>query len=346
MSTVRLTATVTSHGCSCKVKQDELFALLREAGLALQSDDPTCSIGEDAVVRVINEQTAIVENVDVFTPIHDDPFIQGQIVACNASNDVFVMGVTDIISLQAFLAYPTTFPREIPVGVLRGMDSFMASLGVRVMGGQTITNPCPVFGGVCMGVARPTDIVHSYNARPGDVVVLTKPLGIQPAMRSYREMQQDERRDALLAKFSATELIRIQNTAVRIMTKSAIEVARAMRRVGVHAATDVTGFGLLGHAGNVARLSGVDVVFRQVPVIRGTLELAEHFGHRLAQGLGAETAGGVLVFMPPDRVDSFIAELEQHRLPCWTVGEAVHASKVPSARLAPDVQFIEADFPL
>ncbi len=163
-------------------------------------------------------------------------------------------------------------------------------------------------------------------------------------MRSYREMQ-DERRDALLNRFSPTELIEIQNTAVRVMTRSALDVAKAMQKVGVHAATDITGFGLLGHAGNVARLSCVDVIFRQIPVIRGTLELAEYFGHRLAQGLAAETAGGVLVFMSHDRVDLFKTELKQSGLPCWLVGETVRSSQNPSARLAADVQFIEVDFP-
>ena len=124
------------------------------------SSDVVCSgeYGDDAVVRIINDELAIVENVDIFTPIHDDPHIQGKIVACNATNDVFAMGSTDIISLQAFLAYPKDLPEEIAAGVLRGMCDFMEPLGSTVTGGQTIQNPVPVFGGICLGYAHPDDV--------------------------------------------------------------------------------------------------------------------------------------------------------------------------------------------
>ncbi|MHA2360192.1 MAG: AIR synthase related protein, partial [Candidatus Thorarchaeota archaeon] len=90
------------------------------------------------MVRVINDDVAVVENVDIFTPIHDDPYIQGEIVACNATNDIFAMGVTNIISLQAFLAYPESLPEEIVVGVLKGMRTFMERHEAKLSGGQTI----------------------------------------------------------------------------------------------------------------------------------------------------------------------------------------------------------------
>ncbi len=318
--------------------------LLQTAGLISPEGVPREQIGEDAVVRIVSDDLALVENVDVFTPIHDDPYTQGKIVACNATNDVFAMGVTRIVSLQAFLAYPKELPAEIPAGVLRGMDDFMREFGTGVTGGQTITNPCPVFGGVCLGVAHPSQIVHSNGAKVGDVVVLTKPLGIQPAMRSYRDLQ-DEKREALLSRFEITELQRMQDTAVRIMTQSNLEVALSMQKIGVHAATDVTGFGLLGHANNVAKLSRVSIVFDRMPVIRGTLKLAEFFGHRLSQGLAAETAGGMLVFMDSGRAPAFSKELKKKGLPCWTVGQVIEPAKEPSAVLADGIQYIETEFP-
>jgi selenide,water dikinase len=290
------------------------------------------------------EDVAVVENVDVFTPIHDDPHIQGKIVACNATNDVFAMGATEIVSLQAFLAYPPELPEEIVVGVLKGMDEFMRGLGAVVTGGQTISNPCPVFGGICMGVLRPDQIIHSSTAHVGDAVVLTKPLGIQPAMRSYRDLQSDKR-EALLSRFRIEDLERMIDNAVRIMTTSNLEVAMAMREVGVHAATDVTGFGLLGHAGNVARLSRVGVVIDTVPVIAGTLKLADFYGHRLSQGLGAETAGGMLVFMDPARVSGFKKRLSEKGLPCWKVGSVVQPKGSFSVELAEKMKYIETEFP-
>ncbi len=296
------------------------------------------------MVRVISDDVAIVENVDIFTPIHDDPFIQGEIVACNATNDVFAMGVTNVISLQAFLAYPKELPEEIVVGVLKGMKHFMERHKAKLSGGQTIANPVPVFGGIALGIAHPNDIVYSHGAKVGDVVLLTKPLGIQSAMRSYRDLK-DENRDALLSKFRESDLKQMQDIAVRLMTYSNLEVAQAMRNVGVHAATDVTGFGLLGHAGNVSSLSSVDVVIDQIPVIRGTLQLAEFYGHKLATGFGAETAGGMLVFLEPRKEEAFRDFLGKRNLPCWPVGKVMKAKGTPCACLAQEVQFIETEFP-
>jgi len=296
------------------------------------------------VVRIVSDDVAVVENVDIFTPIHDDPYTQGEIIACNATNDVFSMGATDIVSLQAFLAYPKDLPEEIVVEVLKGMSDFMKSLGSKLTGGQTIHNPCPVFGGIALGVTHPRNIVYSSGAKPGDVAVLTKPLGIQPAMRSYRDLR-DEKRDTLLAKFDEPSLSKMQDVAVRVMTQSNFEVAQAMNEVGVNAATDITGFGLLGHASNVSSLSGVDVVIDRLHVIKGTLKLAEFFGHKLASGFGAETAGGMLVFMESTKVESFQKLLADKGLPCWTVGKAMKSNGSPRASLAQDVQFIETEFP-
>jgi selenide,water dikinase len=162
-------------------------------------------------------------------------------------------------------------------------------------------------------------------------------------MRSYRDLK-DEKRDALLSEFKEPDLKRMQDTAVRIMTFSNLEVAQAMRNVGVNAATDVTGFGLLGHAGNVSSLSGVDVVIDQVPVIRGTLQLAEFFGHKLSTGFGAETAGGMLVFLNSDREEEFCGFLAEKNLPCWPVGRVVKAEGPPCAKLVQDVNFFETEF--
>ena len=220
----------------------------------------------------------------------------------------------------------------------------MKSLGSRLSGGQTITNPCPVFGGIALGMTHPRNLVYSSGAKPNDSIVLTKPLGIQPAMRSYRDLK-DEKRDALLSEFDEPSLLKMQDTAVRIMTQSNLEVAQTMNEVGVNAATDITGFGLLGHASNVSSFSDVDIVINQVPVIPGTLRLAEFFGHKLASGLGAETAGGMLVFMDPSKVDTFQEILAGKGLPCWLIGTAMKTRGPPCAKLAQDVQYIETEFP-
>jgi selenide,water dikinase len=320
-----------------------LTQLLHASGLI--PTDVVCSreFGEDAVVQVISDDIAVVENVDVFTPIHDDPFVQGEIVACNATNDVFAMGATRILSMQAFLAYPRDLPMELASGVLQGMTEFMKKLGSKVTGGQTITNPVPVFGGICLGVAHPDDVIYSSGAKVGDSVLLTKPLGIQPAMRSYRDLQ-DEKREALLGQFDEAELYRIVRSAVQVMTQSNQNVAEAMVETGVNAATDVTGFGIVGHANNVASLSGVDVVIDTLPVIRGTVELAEYFGHKLSMGQSAETAGGMLIFVESEKADALTRLLKKKGLQCWTVGMTAEKSTTPQVRLSDGVQLIETDF--
>ncbi|UCE09805.1 MAG: selenide, water dikinase SelD [Candidatus Thorarchaeota archaeon] len=325
------------------MKQDDLTLLLQASGLI--PTDVVCSreYGEDAVVQVINDDVAVIENVDIFTPIHDDPRVQGEIVACNATNDVFAMGATKILSMQAFMAYPRHLPRDIAAGVLQGMTDFMKKLDSKVTGGQTITNPEPVFGGICLGIAHPKDVIYSSGAKAGDSVLLTKPLGIQPAMRSYRDLR-DEKRDTLLAQFDESELRRIEKSAVNVMTQSNREVAAAMVEIGVNAATDITGFGIIGHANNVAVLSGVDVVIDTLPIIRGTSQLAEYFGHKLAIGQSAETAGGMLIFIESGRAGTLSDLLKKKGIQCWSVGVTTKASPTPQARLADDVQIIETDF--
>ncbi|MDF1539659.1 MAG: AIR synthase-related protein, partial [Candidatus Thorarchaeota archaeon] len=160
----------------------------------------------------------------------------------------------------------------------------------------------------------------------------------------YRDLQ-DKKRDALLENFNESELVHMQDTAVRIMTQSNLAVAQAMQEVGVNAATDITGFGLLGHAGNVASLSCVDIVIDQVPVIQGALELAQFFGHELANGFGAETAGGMLVSVEPDKAQQFIDFLNVKKLPCWTLGRVEKSVGEPSARFVEGVEYIETEFP-
>lgn len=318
--------------------------LLQAAGILPQNASCHDLVGDDAVVHIVDGDIALIENVDIFTPIHDDPHIQGEIVACNATNDVFAMGATNVVSLQAFLAYPSDLPEDIPVGVLKGMSAFMKRLGGNLTGGQTIKNPVPVFGGIALGITTPDRVIYSSGAKPGDTILLTKPLGIQPAMRSYRDLQ-DDKRDALLERFTEPELVRMQNIAVKLMTQSNQEVAAAMQEISVHAATDVTGFGILGHAGNVAALSCVDISIDTVPVIRGTLELADFFGHKLSQGYGAETAGGMLVFLDPQKADRFVEALAKDGLPCWPIGKVTKQEGEPIARFSDDIEFIETEFP-
>ena len=142
-------------------------------------------------------------------------------------------------------------------------------MGAPVLGGHTIRNPWPIIGGAATGVGDPEKIVYTRGAKVGDRLFLTKPLGIAPAMAAYRLRKEDEGRE-LLKEVPEDVVEAAVNEAIDVMISSNKPVAEAMQRVPVHAATDVTGFGLKGHAGNMAVLGKVDIVINQLAVIRGT----------------------------------------------------------------------------
>ena len=160
--------------------------------------------------------------------------------------------------------------------MLKGFGDFCREMGAPVVGGHTIRNPWPIIGGAATGVGDPDKIVYTKGARDGDRLFLTKPLGIAPAMAAYRLRKEDEGKELL--KEVPDELVEAAvDEAIKGMISSNKPVAEAMQKVPVHAATDVTGFGLEGHAGNMAVLGKVDIVINQLAVIRGTPVLGGTF---------------------------------------------------------------------
>jgi selenide,water dikinase len=132
---------------------------------------------------------ALVKTIDIFTPLVDDGYLQGQITACNVTNDIYAMGVTDITGVLVFEAFPSDMPHKIAVDLLKGFHDFCQQLKAPIVGGHTIINPWPLLGGCAIGISHPAKIVYSSTAQPGDSLILTKPLGIQPAMGLYRHFR-------------------------------------------------------------------------------------------------------------------------------------------------------------
>ncbi len=252
----------------------------------------------------------------------DEPETQGRIAGSNVTSDIYCMAVTKIASVLTIMAFPENMPSELAVGMLKGFGDFCSEMDAPVVGGHTIRNPWPIIGGAATGVGDPEKIVYTRGAKVGDRLFLTKPLGIAPAMAAYRLRKEEEGRE-LLEGVPEDLIDAAVAGAIEGMTLSNKPVAEAMQRIPVHAATDVTGFGLKGHAGNMAMLGKVDIVVDQLAVIKGTLVLAELFGYPLLQGEAKETAGGMLIAVAQQDVDNLLQQLDKRKVRHWEIGHVV-----------------------
>lgn len=300
----RLTKAVPVHGCSCKLPQYELGKLLDDAGVTANLPiEVLAGPWENSSVVRIAEGIAVLNTLDFFTPMVDEPEIQGRIAGSNVTSDIYCMAVTKIASVLTIIAFPENMPNELAVGMLKGFGDFCREMDAPVVGGHTIRNPWPIIGGAATGIGDPEKIVYTRGAKVGDRLFLTKPLGIAPAMAAYRLRKEEEGKE-LLADIPVDLIETAVNEAVEGMTESNKPVAEVMQKVPVHAATDITGFGLKGHAVNMAVLGKVNIVIDQLAVIPGTPVLAELFGYPLLQGEAKETAGGMLIAVTKKNADA------------------------------------------
>jgi selenide,water dikinase len=228
------------------------------------SEDKNVLVGiatrDDAGVYRLRDDLALVQTVDFFTPIVDDPYDFGRIAAVNALSDVYAMGATPLTALN-ICAFPTD---DVDLGVLRrileGGAAVARQAGVALLGGHTIKDAEPKYGWAVTGTVDPRRVVTNANARPGDVLVLTKPLGTGILTTALK-------RDRIDAQS-------LQPAVDAMLTLNA-DAARAMLEVGARAATDITGFGLLGHACEMMEASGVglEIEAGKVPLFGGVLDL-------------------------------------------------------------------------
>jgi selenide,water dikinase len=336
----RLTKVVPVHGCSCKLPQYQLGELLDQAGLTGEfKEDVLAGPWENASVVKIADGIAVLNTLDFFTPMVDEPEIQGRIAGSNVTSDIYTLGVTKIASILTIMAFPENMPTELAVGMLKGLGDFCREMDTPVVGGHTIRNPWPIIGGAATGVGDPEKIVYTRGAKVGDKLFLTKPLGIAPAMAAYRLRKEEEGQEFL--KDIPEDLVEgAVSEAIAGMTESNKPVAEAMQQVPVHAATDVTGFGLKGHASNMAMLGKVDIVIDKLWVIRGTPQLTDIFGYPLLTGEAKETAGGILVAVAKENADDLQSELEKRKVRYCEVG---HVKEGPGVvNVLKDAKVIEA----
>ena len=312
-ATLRLTEWTTCGGCAAKWGAAVLAGLVSELPAP---DDPSLLVGlapfDDAAIYRIDDTTALVSTTDFFPPLVDDPADYGAIAAANACSDVFAMGGRVVLAINV-AAFPEHFPRWAIAAIFAAAARVVAEAGGTVAGGHTIRNPEPVFGLAVQGLVDPQRVFRKSGARPGDAVVLSKPLGTGLVLAGGDEA----------AKAAAT-------AGMRRLNRDAAETLRSLGSA-VHAVTDVTGYGLAGHGWEVAERSGVRLVVDTAGLVAypGVVEAAErgvrtggdarnreYVAGRLDStappGLDAvcfdpQTSGGLLAAVEPDAVPDLVA---------------------------------------
>jgi len=296
--------------------------------------DPNLLVGvdtaDDAAVYRLNDETALVQTVDFFPPVVDDAFSFGAIAAANAFSDVYAMGGRPLLALN-IVGFPVDLPKEILGRVLQGGATKAEEAGVLVIGGHTVDDAEPKYGMAVTGTVEPGKQITNAGARPGDALVLTKPIGTGVITTAGKREQ------------ASADVL---DNAVAVMSTLNKAASEAMVEVGVHACVDVTGFGLIGHLLGMLKASNAsaEVSFSSVPLLDGAERLAadgvvpggtqrnrnaaedsvewatELREHEKLLLCDAQTSGGLLMAVPEDRKDVLLLELERRGVSAAVVG--------------------------
>ncbi|MFX0024165.1 MAG: selenide, water dikinase SelD [Candidatus Hermodarchaeota archaeon] len=295
-----------------------------------------------AIIPIPNSELVLVKNIDVFTPIIDEPEIAGEIAACNVTNDIFAMNVPEVSGMLVFLAISTRTPMEVAEGILRGIKNFMEKkINSKVVGGHTIYSEWPLIGGEASGYVHKDKIIQKQGVKEGDKLILTKPIGLQAIMASYRILKDFP---DMLENYSSKELHKSIDLAVKVMTTPNQDVVKTIHSYDdfsfVHALGDITGFGLAGHAAEMLQNSALSAIIEKVPSIKYSEELSHELGYAFDECLCHETAGGMLIAVDPSRVEDFTNKLTSNKISNWIVG-TIDKVQPGLVRISENVQNIE-----
>ncbi|UVI32822.1 selenide, water dikinase SelD [Paenibacillus spongiae] len=334
---VKLTSLSSKGGCGCKIGPADLSQVLRN--LPAAEPNPNLLVGldtsDDAGVYKLNDEMAIVQTVDFFTPIVNDPYDFGQVAAANAISDIYAMGGKPLTVLN-IVAFPIhTLDKQILTDILRGAADKVKEAGATLVGGHSIDDKEPKFGLAVTGLVHPDKVRTNAGAKPGDKLILTKPIGVGILTTSIKNNKLSDEEVAAVTKVMTT------------LNKTAAET---MEPYNVHACTDVTGFGLLGHASEMAKGSGAGIRISQslVPVLPRVRELAEaglvpggtknNYAHLEGSVTFAEeldqidqwilcdavTSGGLLIAVDPAQADSLLGDLRGAGVNAHLIGEVTN----------------------
>jgi len=285
----------------------------------------------DASVTPIPDQPGIslVQTTDFFYPLVDDPYMQGRIACANVLSDLYAMGVVNCHNMLMLLAVSKDFTdpeRDVVIPLLmRGFQDTAREAGCLVTGGQTVVNPWCTVGGVASSVCTQEKIIMPDGASPGEVLVLTKPLGTQVAVNAHQWITNPERWKKISAVTTVDEVKAAYRAAELSMARLNRIGAELMHKYGATAATDVTGFGILGHASNLAlnQVKSVKLIVDTLPIISHMTKIAGAVGamFQLLTGYSAETSGGLLLSIPREKAELFCKEIEEREgCPAWIIG--------------------------
>ncbi len=332
-SEIKLTHFTHGMGCACKIEPDVLEKVLRKLPQPIHENILVgTSTADDAAVYKISDDQAVVVTLDFFTPIADDPYTFGQIAAANALSDLYAMGATPLFGLN-IVAFPIKrLPLEVLEAVLKGAQSKADEAGIFIIGGHSIEDPELKYGMVAVGVVHPDKIWRNAGIKPGDSLILTKPIGTGVLSTALKRGLLD----------SAQEEKLYEN-----MSTLNAEAYSVLKEYPVSACTDVTGFGLLGHLTEMSVHSKMDVeiVANDVPVMENVMELiaanvvpggtranlnhVEHLVHwdlALPQKLllcDAQTSGGLLASLPSGQAQDAMEKLQEKGLNARIIGKAL-----------------------
>ncbi len=323
---IKLTQFTHGLGCACKIRPQYLEKVLKDLPAIF---DKNVLVGsensDDAAVYRINENTAVVQTVDFFTPIVDDPYYFGAIAASNALSDIYAMGAKPLFALNIVGFPDNRLPMQVLKDILLGASDKAAEAGIAILGGHTIEDPEPKFGMVVTGLVHPDKVLTNGGSKPGDVLILTKPIGTGIISTAVKRGLADKN-----TAISALEIMATLNAGA----------AQVMEKFHINACTDVTGFGLLGHLKEMVEASGVvaEVYADDVPVIENVFELAAagvipggtknnlEFVEQVVtwnSGISdlmknilcdAQTSGGLLISIPEKEANNLIQNLYSEKL--------------------------------
>lgn len=299
---------------------------------------------------------SLVQTVDFFYPLVDHPLIMGKIALANVLSDVYAVGVTAIDKLSLILSSPTEFTPEqrdviLPM-IIDGFNESAKEAGVQVGVRNIAVNQWCIIGGIASSVCKNDEIIMPSNAKPGDAIVLTKPLGTQLASNAliwWRE--KGEKFDKLSQNFTESDILETFQMACKSMSHLNKNGAQLMHKYEAHAGTDVTGFGLLGHALNLAEFQTecVEFVIEKLPIMKNVIKIGEIVGQdkKLKSGRAVETSGGLLICMPAINASAFCDEyaaMHDYKQKAWVVGHVKAAvDSKRNATLSEKVEIIEIE---
>lgn len=332
---IKLTHYTHGLGCACKLRPQDLEQVLKDLPIPT---DPQILVGsntaDDAAVFRINEETALVQTLDFFTPVVDDPYAFGQVAAANALSDVYAMGAKPLFGLNIVGFPPKRLPLEVLEQILKGASDKTEEAGIYVLGGHTVEDTEPKFGMVITGTVHPGKVLSNNTIKAGDILILTKPIGLGIIATAVKR--------GIASKETAEK-------AMRIMAELNNKAAEVMLAFPVNACTDVTGFGLMGHLKEMLGDNKLEIHIAQkdVPIIPEAIEFAQagiipggtvnnrEFVKEVVEWdpslsntdqlllCDAQTSGGLLISLPASEEKNILQQMHEASIEAACIGKVV-----------------------